>query len=195
MLEYLLRPFSYWKIDHSLKRQVDWTLPVVLALLSVLVVWYATRSAPISIYGETGLLARVLSFVQSLPGFYIAALAAIATFNKTDIDRHMPEPTPVLETKIQGKTALIKLTRRRFLCAMFAFLTAESLLIIILTLFGLSVAAAAKVMLTEYAVVAFKYAFLFLVMTLLWQMIVTTFWGLYYLGEKLHQPDQVPPQP
>ncbi|MEQ1544054.1 hypothetical protein [Methyloglobulus sp.] len=65
-------------------------------------------------------------------------LAAIATFNKPDIDKTMPVPAPKIDILVQGKRAVIELTRRRFLCSMFAFLTAESLILIVLAIFAQS---------------------------------------------------------
>jgi hypothetical protein len=47
---------------------------------------------------------HILGFVQVLPGFYIAALAAIATFNKTDIDKIMAAPAPKIDIFIHGKS-------------------------------------------------------------------------------------------
>lgn len=187
MLEHLLRPFSYLAIDHGLKWKIDWLVPVIFAFASVACLFFA--GTPL-IFGDGSIVAKIQGFVQNLPGFYIAALAAIATFNRDDIDRYMPEPTPRLEVKIQGKNVEIKLTRRRFLCSMFAFLTAESILIIILAIFGVSIADSLKLTTPVYLHAWLKYGFLFAYLLLFWQMLVASFWGLYYLGEKLHQPDQ-----
>lgn len=192
MLTFLLRPFAYWKIDHGEKRHVDWTIPLFFALLTTLAVEAAGWRGQVDIYGTSGLINRVLGFVQNLPGFYIAALAAIATFNKTDIDRYMPEPAPMLDVQIQGRTVAIKLTRRRFLCSMFAFLTAQCILLTILAVGGLAVAEPVKALLAPPFHVLARYSFLFLYGMLFWQMVVVTFWGLYYLGEKLHEGAQTP---
>jgi hypothetical protein len=195
MLDYLLRPFSYLEIEHRQKWLVDWLMPIILAVASTAILAALSGGGGLSMFGDNGPLARVLGFVQSLPGFYIAALAAIATFNKPDIDRHMPEPAPMLDISVQGRSVPIKLTRRRFLCAMFAFLTAESILIVILAIFGLAAAASVKAITPIAWQWVPKYLYLAVVSLVFWQMIVATFWGLYYLGEKLHQPDQIAPSP
>lgn len=194
MLEHLLRPFAYLRIDHRLKWKIDWLLPMVLSLFCTIVVVIANKRGGGVVFGDTGLTAKVLGFVQNLPGFYIAALAAIATFNRSDIDRHMPEPAPVMAISLRGTSTRIKLTRRRFLCAMFAFLTAESILLTLLAIGGIFIADPVRGLLAnETARMAAKYAFVFAFLTLFWQMLVASFWGLYYLGERLHQPDQVAP--
>jgi len=143
----------------------------------------------VPVYGSGGLIERVLGFVQVLPGFYIAALAAIATFNKLDIDKTMPAPAPKIDVMVNGKSVPIELTRRRFLCSMFAFLTAESFLLIVLAIFALVAYSPIKEVLPEIAHFATSLAFLFAFLLLFWQMVLATFWGLFYLGDRLHQPD------
>jgi hypothetical protein len=195
MIYHLLRPFSYWSIDHKVKWKVDWLFPFILASLSMILLALSSSVVRVTIYGDTGLLSKLLAFVQSLPGFYIAALAAIATFNRPDIDRHMPEPAPSIDIVVQGRSVLVKLTRRKFLCSMFAFLTAESIVLTVTAVFGLAVSEAVKTALPPMAHAWVRSAFVFAYLLLFWQMVVASFWGLYYLGEKLHQPDQVPPAP
>ena len=194
MLQNLLRPFSYLCIAHPLKWRVDWLYPVMLTIVSIGVVYALRAQHPVPIFGETGLVAKLLSFVQTLPGFYIAALAAIATFNKIDIDRTMPFPTPKLDVVIQGKSVEILLTRRRFLCAMFAFLTAESLVIIVFGIAAISFCAAFKSMIPVLFQEPVALVVLAAYLLLFWQMTVASFLGLYYLGERLHQPDPAMPQ-
>lgn len=191
MLRNLLRPFSYLFIKHDLKWKVDWLYPLALAFLSTAVIFFFRAFGYVSLFEDDGLLDKILNFVSVLPGFYIAALAAIATFNKTDIDKTMPAPAPKLDIVIQGKNIAIELTRRRFLCSMFAFLTAESLILIVVAIFGQLLYFPAKAVIpdTSQAWVSAFSTFLFL--ALFWQMIVASFWGLYYLGDRLHQPDQV----
>lgn len=85
---------------------------------------------------------------------------------------------------------LVKLTRRRFLAMLFSFLTCESIALVMYSVmfmsFGSSIAAieffgggASKI-----AVIGMTFVYF----TLLMQMLAATFWGLYYLGFKLHEP-------
>jgi hypothetical protein len=189
MLDSLLRPFAYLTIEHDQKRMVDWLYPSVLALISLMLLLVLRWIGEVDIFSSSGFISKVLGFVQSLPGFYIAALAAIATFNKNDIDQKMPNPAPTIGIKYQGKDVDIELTRRRFLCLMFAFLTAESFLLILVAIFSVSIAGSVKTLLpVEFHYVSVA-VFLFLFLFILWQMVVTSFWGLFYLGDRLHQPD------
>lgn len=189
MLTHLLRPFSYLTIEHRSKWVVDWVYPLILTFLSLAVIFVAGHFGTVSLYGDGGLVGKILGFVQNLPGFYIAALAAIATFNRIDIDKTMPAPAPRLDITVQGKTVAIELTRRRFLCSMFAFLTAENLILIVLAIFAQSLCVTIKAKLALPYQVWVSGGFMFTFLLLFWQMMIASFWGLFYLGDKLHQPD------
>ncbi len=189
MIRNLLRPLSYLCIEHRLKWKVDWLYPILFACISTVVVFILKQFGPVTLYADGGIISKVLIFVQGLPGFYIAALAAIATFNKPDIDKTMPVPAPKIDIMVQGKRVAIELTKRRFLCSMFAFLTAESLIIIVLAIFAQSTFLPIRAILHQSWQLWVSGLFAFVFFLLFWQMIVATFWGLFYLGDKLHQPD------
>ncbi|HIH2651542.1 MAG: hypothetical protein IOC39_25755 [Burkholderia sp.] len=189
---HLLRPFAYWSIKFEKKWQLDWGIPAVLTIMSVAALVGASHLKPIMVLGDSGLLAKMLSFVQSLPGFYIAALAAIATFNRIDIDRIMPAPPPRMNVNIRGRSIAIDLTRRRFLCVLLAFLTAESLVLIMTAMLGLSAGPSLKLAVTEEYQRLTLYSCLAIYMLFFWQMLCVTFLGLFYLGERIHQPDDTP---
>ncbi|WP_186059649.1 hypothetical protein [Burkholderia gladioli] len=186
---HLLRPFAYWSIRFDKKWQLDWGLPTLLTLISIAAVVGASCLKPVVVLGDAGLLAKILSFVQSLPGFYIAALAAIATFNRVDIDRIMPAPPPRMNVNIRGRSIAIDLTRRRFLCVLLAFLTAESLVLIVTAMFGLSAAPSIKTAFSDEHQRIVLYVCFAIYMLFFWQMLCVTFLGLFYLGERIHQPD------
>ena len=189
VLYQITRPLSYLQIEHQQKWKFDWLIPLVFAVISTGVLFLLRDY--LDIYSSEGLISQVLSFIQILPGFYIAALAAISTFNKNDIDQIMPEPTPKMEILIQGQKNTIDLTRRRFLCMLFAFLVAESIIVALLAIFALNFAGAIKSLLNIhlYIQIGISHFFIFIFSLLFWQLIVSTFLGLYYLGDKMHHPN------
>ena len=189
MLRHLLRPLSYLSIDHRSKWKVDWLYPLILAALSLALIFGLKIYAPVPLYADGAMIAKFLGAIQCLPGFYIAALAAIATFNKIDIDKTMPAPAPKIDILVQGRSVAIELTRRRFLCSMFAFLTAESLILIVLAVLSQTIYTPIKFILPVNFHIWVSGGFMFVFFVLLWQMILASFWGLFYLGDRLHQPD------
>lgn len=188
MLNQMLQPLSYLAIRHPQKWKVDWLFPIVISLVCTVC---SVREGWISdIYRSSGPVSMLLGFFSSLPGFYIAALAAIATFGRNDIDNVLPEPTPTVKLLTRGENVLVKLTRRRFLAMLFAFLTCESITLVLYSVLFLSYG-------TEVAGMGFwsgvgskvlVLGMTFVYYTLLMQMLAATFWGLYYLGFKLHEP-------
>lgn len=187
LLAQLSRPFSYLTIKHELKWQMDWLIPGIVSITAttaVLLLWPS-----INIYGDSGIISRVLSFIQNLPGFYIAALAAIATFGRSDIDSTMPEPTPTIIENRMGRPSPIPLTRRRFLCMMFAFLTAECVTLIIISILVLSIGAEKTVFMEGDTLKVIAKVGFYIYAFFLSQMILATFWGLFYLGDRIHRVD------
>lgn len=188
MLNQMLQPLSYLAIRHPQKWKVDWLFPVVIALvctgLSISDGWIS------DVYRAGGPVSMLLGFFSSLPGFYIAALAAIATFGRNDIDNVLPEPTPTVKLVTRGENVLVKLTRRRFLAMLFAFLTCESIALVMYSVMFLSYGGVvADLQAFEGGLGKFFILVMtFIYYTLLMQMLAATFWGLYYLGFKLHEP-------
>lgn len=184
----LLRPFAYLTVRHPsrLPLWVNWLLPAALAMAVLIGLW--TLGVRVNVYGTQGLVERLLGFIQTLAGFYIAALAAVSSFNSPHLDRTMPTPAPVMYIKHNGISERVPATRRRFLTSMFAYLTAVSVLfsltaIATLVLAGPIAGAYPNVATLLHPIV------LFIFLLTLFQMTCVTFWGLFYLGERMLTPD------
>jgi hypothetical protein len=184
----LLRPFSFLSISHPsrLPLWVNWALPLATTGLSL----YALHllGADVNVFGTQGLLDRLLAFVQALAGFYIAALAAVSSFNSPHLDREMPAPAPTMCIHYNNGMQRVNLTRRRFLTSMFAFLTALCFLFSLTAIVTLVLAPVLKQACPDSVGVlhwAGSGVFLFA----LFQMTCVTFWGLFYLGERMITPD------
>jgi len=186
ILYQLLRPFGYLTIKGVRGKPIyDWLIPFVLSALSM--GYFQILNVDIkSLFSDGNFIKNTVSFVSILPGFYIAALAAIATFNRKEIDFPLTSDNGTPYVYVKGVkengipyTTREKITRRIFLCMLFAFLTAESILLIMLNNFSLPLIA--TIHSTLYLNI---YLFTFLI--ILWQLFVTTFFGLYYLGERIH---------
>lgn len=178
LIYHLTRAYwGYLSIKQAHKKDYDWFTPVVLTGLLFLAVWQSEL-------GFTNLIdfaEKTSSFLAILPGFYIAALAAVATFNKPSIDKKIPDnPTPYVYQRSKGTDIRTELSRRRFLTMLFAFLAAESLMLFLLT-----VVAGMMKDPAIFVSIPFTLVFFFL----FFQLITVTLWGLYYLSEKMHHND------
>lgn len=185
----LLRPFAYLTVRHPsrLPLWVNWVLPAVLAGLALLVA--ALLGDSLNVFAPLGLLDRLLGFVQTLTGFYIAALAAVSSFNSPHLDRVMPAPAPTMLIKHNGVLQSVAATRRRFLTSMFAYLTALSFVFSLTAIATLTIAAPLGRLLASEAVAVLHWVALGGFLMIVFQLACVTFWGLFYLGERMLTPD------
>lgn len=193
MLRYLFRPFAYLGIQHpsGTMRWLNWWIPLILAAGSVA---FLHKLAPsVNLYASDGLMLKLLGFVQSLPGFYVAALAALATFNQPGLDVLMPGKPPVARIIYNGSLVSMELTRRRFLCLMFSYLTAISFLLTLTLVATTSLATPLLECLfrmdVPYVVGTLRWGACLILLAALFQMLSVTFYGLFYIGERMHTPD------
>ncbi|EQA5221655.1 hypothetical protein ACX317_004662 [Escherichia coli] len=186
IFSHLFRPFGYLFIKGiSGKCAYDFYAPACLAALSFFY-FYLFKIPTSDLLKDGGFIKSISGFVSNLPGFYIAALAAIATFNREQIDYPLigTNGTPFIKitrTKENGRIVDTqeKLTRRLFLCMLFSFLTALSICIVIFNAF---ITPLINILNNDIANWCYIIIFLFLT----WQMLVSTFFGLYYLGDRIH---------
>ncbi|ALT79063.1 hypothetical protein AT984_19585 [Paucibacter sp. KCTC 42545] len=147
----------------------------------------------VDLFGASGVINKVLGFIQSLPGFYLAALAAVATFNNPDMDRLMPGTPPTARILYNGKLITVELTRRRMLCIMFAYLTVLSFVLTMSSIAAMTFAEDIKAAIQENSPLLIRWikaAFTSIYFGALFQMLTITMWGLFYLGERMHTPDR-----
>lgn len=191
ILYQLTRPFAYLEIKGIQGKKIfDWYIPLVFTLLTFLFFFVTNNIDLTKVVGEGNLIANLTGFIQNLPGFYIAALAAIATFNRPEIDYALisdgTKPYFIVKSvKNNGEKNddEVGVTRRIFLCFLFSFLTAESFVLIILNKF-------ADIITVSGNLFYLPYIYTFIYFMIFWQLIITTFFGLYYLGNRIHIGDE-----
>jgi hypothetical protein len=105
------------------------------------------------------------------------------------MDKLMPGNPPTIVVTYNGAKTTVSLTRRRFLCSLFAFLTASSLALTLFSIFALAFARPIAAVIPAGAHDAFKALFSFVYLAAIAQMTSVTLWGIYYLGERIHTPD------
>jgi len=172
----LLTPARYLRVVATGfdKVLVDWVLPLLFAL-AVTLLWRAKPDA-LPLLGQNGFISTVASFMQMLVGFYVAALAAVATFGSSSLDED------VLNMKLDGNP----IKRRDFLSYLFGYLAIVSLGLYVVMLFrllliwGLNSLPVAAVPAAALALV-FAHQFVF------WQMVFITLLGLHYLTDRIHR--------
>tara|TARA_Y100000310_G_scaffold345868_1_gene472047 strand:+ start:18389 stop:18946 length:558 start_codon:yes stop_codon:yes gene_type:complete len=174
----LTRPISYLLLHHPAGKIYNWRIPSVLTLISTVLLFLCFDVATVA--AKDGLIDQLAGFITGLPGFLIAALAAIATFNRPVIDEEMIDSPTI--TIIVGNTRIdnSKLTRRDFLLRLFAYLTVLSIFLVVLVKVAMVVTLPATIAL--YGQWFFVIGFLLL----FWQLLVLLLFGMYYLCERLN---------
>ncbi|MEE9339777.1 MAG: hypothetical protein V3U87_17030 [Methylococcaceae bacterium] len=122
-MKQLLSPLNHLRIQHSQKYLFDYFIPLVIALIA-LIVLIGLMALPVSIniFGHNGLISVITGLIQILVGFYIAALAAVATFQKEGLDSFLAGEGATLVVQRRGIEKSIQLTRRKFVCYLFGYL-------------------------------------------------------------------------
>jgi hypothetical protein len=190
----LLRGFAYRGIRHSEMRTYTTWLPIGLAILLVLL--YIVLPVKPTLIGPSGLSTSLLTILSTLPGFYFAGLAAVATFGSAAMDQEMPAPAPEVDMIVSGNVVQVKLTRRLFLSYLFSYLVVLSLGLCFAAvvmnaasssietfhLFLIRWTDSAWPWLVVKGVVGAALAFAF------GSMVISTLHGVFFLTEKIHQP-------
>jgi hypothetical protein len=179
-------PLRYLQIDHPEKRKFDFWLPLVISLLfiSPLLSCQFRHDA----LGDLDLISKLNNFLGVLTGFFIAALAAVATFGKAGMDDAMPGDPPVrLEHRKNAETYFENLTRRRFLSFLFGYMAFVTLVLYIL---GYAYLIGDRYFIAEwlpgirteiFSVFWVLYSFA------LANVLSNTFLGLFYLTDRIHR--------
>lgn len=113
MWSQLFTALGYFRIRLKGKVFFDLLFPMLFAIAVTLAAFFS--GAEFRFFGEGGLLTSASGLFGVLIGFFITALAAVATFSNKTVDK-----------KLNDHGAFIggdELTRRQFLCFLFGYLT------------------------------------------------------------------------
>ncbi len=186
-IERLLKPLDYLRVQHPAKLKYDFFIPASLTVVVAALFYFVPKSPPI--FGNSGLISLINSLLQVLTGFFIASLAAVATFNKEGMDATMPGDPPKLRIIERGRIKIIDLSRRRFLSLMFGYLAFVSLG---LYMFGGAAnlfAEGAKTAIPAEWHKAVHWVFLLVYGFVLSNLMITTLLGLFYMSDRIHRHD------
>lgn len=184
IMSVILTPLRYIRIKYPDKRILEVFFPMIFAT-GFLIVDFFTAGG-LNVIGERGLVDKFSSLIQILSGFYIAALAAIATFQNSTIDDVMSgSPPTIVEPDSNGFFGVVELTRRRFLSYMFGYLAFISIGLFFLGVVVELIAPILKIVIPGY-IDYFQSFFVFVYTYVFFSMMLTTFLGLYFLSYRIH---------
>lgn len=171
-------PLSYLKIKQPQKRWFDYILPILLSIFfSFIIIYCDINYKNIELFSDKGIIKIINDLTQILSGFYLTSMAAIATFPNKDMDKVMDGIPPKIDNK--------DLTRREFLIRLFGYLCFVCILLYFIG--GLSI------YFFDFAILSFtwtkiiKFSFCLVYFLIFFNMLLTTFMGLYFLIIKINK--------
>jgi hypothetical protein len=180
----LFAPVRYLCIKHEGKIVFNLWLPLLLAIVTIAI--DHKLSGGIKLLASGGLVDSFSSLIQILIGFYIAALAAIATFQNATIDELMLGDTPTIrEPDVNGLVGIVSLTRRRFLCYLFGYLAFASLALFFVGVLANLLGDQLYLMIGN-GVQWIKPLSIFLYSFIFYNIVITTLLGLHFLTYRIH---------
>lgn len=182
----LVAPMSYLRVRHPTKHVYDYGLPLVAGTAAAMLILLG--GVRVNIFSEYGTVYGVNQLLQLLVGFYVAALAAVATFDGPKMDEYTAGDPLFLGTE--------QLTRRRFVCLLFGHLAVVGFILYVL---GVAVMAAAPgirdvvstsslsvwIVHAEWAAIIRGF-FVWVHLTLSAHLFIVTLYGVYFLAVRMH---------
>ncbi|WP_149163181.1 hypothetical protein [Azospirillum brasilense] len=179
-------PMRYLRITHPEKTVYD----VILPLCAVAISLGAYNLLPIkpALLGDNGILKDIKDVLALLIAFFVAALAAVATFSRPGLDEVMKgsHPPSILVYQHSQKW-LQPLTRREFLCYLFGYLSSLSLLLFMVIVAAKIFAPSLHQWISEDTYAALKYVFIAFFSGACGHLFISTLLALYYLTDRINR--------
>lgn len=191
----LSRWTAYRAIRHDHMKWYVWLIPGSAALVTAFV--YSILPIRPPLVGPVGALPRIIDVMALLPGFFISALAAVATFDRPEMDEPLPAPTQTIRVYRSGEWNEFELTRRTFLTYLFSYLCIMSLvataLCLLIPLLVPNILYIVDLMpllpVKENILSVLSGLTVVFVSYICFSIIVTTLHGVYFLSEIIHLPN------
>jgi hypothetical protein len=192
----LLTPCNYLRIKQGdtllqSKAVYDFVLPIILTVATSAI--GLALSTPLSLNKHPGLVKSITDLLALLIAFYMAALAAVATFQRDGLDNSMAGSPATLRRnhKESGYKFNQILSYRQFIAYLFGYLSFLSLLLFtFLVLLVKAYPLAVKKIGTNFPFSKFIYQsseliIFFAFFFALWQLVTTSMLGIHFLAERL----------
>lgn len=192
----LCRPCNYLRIRHGdtlwhSKRVYDWVFPLMLTVITVGGCWFSGIS--LRIQGHPVVSSSMLNLLALLIAFYMAALAAVATFARDGMDTKMEDdPAEIsIYSNESGKDEDVELTYRQFISYLFGYCAFSAIVIYLFVVFFSHVwPRILKNLLVRFtdwvfAFNIFDFVAFCLLVFLFWQLLMASLLGIWFLSERV----------
>lgn len=176
----------------SSKASYDVVLPVIFSAFATLAVW--KLDVALGFFSESGFVPGIINLLNLLIAFFIAALAAVATFNRAGLDDPLKgEPATMKRRASDGVIREKILTHRQFICYLFGYLSFISIMLLLalyaIRLIGEAAAPEPDFVLAVEGIAipvreVFRAVGSFIFFFIFGQVIVTMLLGIYFLADR-----------
>jgi hypothetical protein len=193
----LAAPIGYLRIAQgdgllTSKASYDFVLPTFFSLLLTFAAWRFSLS--LGLYASNGFIPGIINLLNLLIAFFIAALAAVATFDRPGLDDPMKgEPATMKRRNSKNVIRDHVLTHRQFICYLFGYLSFISIMLLLI-LYGFRLAGPEAASFDWHVTVwsigvdaksVLRLLGLFIFFFLFTQIIITMLLGIYFLSDRL----------
>ncbi len=183
----IFTPLLYLKLRNGGLNAHTWWFPLALAVFINIFAQFLPEG--INVYGSDGLIRSINQLLSVLVAFYIASLAAIATFKSDHLDSKFAGKPMELTVIRSGKEETEELSRRRFLCFLFAYCAYVALVLFCVGEIAILFKGNLSAFFTEGWCLEFgKLLFMFLYTFTISNLLSSTLLGLHYLADRIHRP-------
>ncbi len=171
----MLTPIRYLLIKQPAKWAFDFGWPIALAVLTI----GAFLLLPVrpAILGEKGFLRGLHDLIGLLAAFFVAALAAVSTVERKALDAPMLGMPPTLDGEA--------LSRRRFVCMLFGYLSFLSFALYLGSIIAEVVAPSLRASVSSVTLDAIRFLLGAIYAVAFWSMACTTLLGIWFLVERV----------
>lgn len=184
-----LRTLNFLRIKHEFATAYTYWYPAIATACTVGMLYFLVPT--IDAYSDAGLISQLSPFLAVFAPFFLAALAAIATFSGPKFLDQSFQMTSDVTLKYAGELGVIEpqdVTPRHFLSLLFGYCCVISLALFLLSVLVPILAPNVATIFGDYAELL-GWAFLFLYLFLFFQIVLLTLLGIYYLSDKVHRPN------
>jgi hypothetical protein len=182
----MFEPINYLRIRNSHLLWYSYLIPISLSVIFSFLFLFLPKD--LNVFGDKGLVDSINGLLSILAGFYIASLAAVATFQNSNLDKFIQGEQAMLRGKRSGKEFMEELTRRRFLCLLFGYCSLLSIFLFIIGIFSRLFKENLKFFIAIQLYKPLIAFFILIYMFLFFNLVVTTLIGLNYLTDRIHRP-------
>jgi hypothetical protein len=176
----------------SSKASYDVAIPAIFSSCVTLAIWML--DVGLGFFSETGFVTGIINLLNLLIAFFIASLAAVATFHREGLDDPLKgEPATMMRRASDGVIREKILTHRQFICYLFGYLSFVSIMLL-LALYGIRLVGNGATQIADFmfevgGVIISAREILRLIGSFIFffvfgQIVVTMLLGIYFLADR-----------